>query len=463
MLKVPIDSIKFDKEFYPREHYDNATVNQYLAANLDAFPPIVVTKDMTLIDGYHRLTVFKSLVGREPKYGEIDVEVLDIPKDKILFAAIRLNAKHGKPLTSFEKQRNTEKLHDQGYGDQEIADVLSVSLRTIQDYLAAKKKQERDEKIERARELSQQKPRWSYEDIAKEIDVPLQTVSRWLAEDRKTEGNTQEAPPAPPAFQDEMKKLLDRYLHCSPVSDEELKKLETILKANITKFDHDYVPENLKVYNLWQFGKRGDKYGFDFPGAASCDLMENILYYYTRPFDIVVDPMAGSGTTHDACMSMSRRCLAYDINPVRDEIKQWDITKGYPPELREVWKPKLVFLDPPYSKKKRKEYGEESVSALDEKGFLDFMNKLAVDTFEILPLQGVVALLVQDCASFEDDAKSMFAADFYCQFKQAGFIPIDYVQTPLSTEQKSARDVEWAKQKRRLLEISRHLFVFRKY
>ena len=50
------------------------------------------------------------------------------------------------------------------------------------------------------------------------------------------------------------------------------------------------------------------------------------------PGALVVDPMAGGGTTLDVCESMGRRCLAYDLHPVRPDIHQHDVNDGFPPE-----------------------------------------------------------------------------------------------------------------------------------
>ena len=33
----------------------------------------------------------------------------------------------------------------------------------------------------------------------------------------------------------------------------------------------------------------------DYPGAILRGIIENVLYYYTEPFEVVVDPMAGGG------------------------------------------------------------------------------------------------------------------------------------------------------------------------
>jgi len=52
--KVKIEGIKIAKTLYPRFGLDNVTLNLYIL-NLDTLPPILVNKNYTLIDGYHRL------------------------------------------------------------------------------------------------------------------------------------------------------------------------------------------------------------------------------------------------------------------------------------------------------------------------------------------------------------------------------------------------------------------------
>jgi DNA modification methylase len=87
-------------------------------------------------------------------------------------------------------------------------------------------------------------------------------------------------------------------------------------------------PDPLQIYNVWNFPKCDPRYGLD-------QIVENILYY-TEPFDIVVDPMAGGGTTVDVCKAMFIRYQAYDINPIREEIKKHDIRQGFPKRRRDA-------------------------------------------------------------------------------------------------------------------------------
>lgn len=93
-MKVNIDNIKFIQNLYPRVSLDNDIVNSY-CLNLDALPPITITKNMILVDGYHRLVAYK-VSGRN----EIECELpLDITEEKdILIEAIKRNSTHGLQL-----------------------------------------------------------------------------------------------------------------------------------------------------------------------------------------------------------------------------------------------------------------------------------------------------------------------------------------------------------------------------
>ena len=58
----------------------------------------------------------------------------------------------------------------------------------------------------------------------------------------------------------------------------------------------------------------------------------------------VIDSVAGSGTTLDACRHMARECLAFDIAPVRAEILAADAICPWPNGNEGD----LVFINPPY-------------------------------------------------------------------------------------------------------------------
>lgn len=53
-------------------------------------------------------------------------------------------------------------------------------------------------------------------------------------------------------------------------------------------------------------------------------IIYNLVWRYTDPGDLVVDPMCGSGTTIDVCREEGRRAIGYDTTPVRSDIIQND-------------------------------------------------------------------------------------------------------------------------------------------
>ena len=53
----------------------------------------------------------------------------------------------------------------------------------------------------------------------------------------------------------------------------------------------------LQPYDVWNFAKCHDLYGREWPGRIPGQLIAHVLYFYTNPGDLVLDPMAGSGTT----------------------------------------------------------------------------------------------------------------------------------------------------------------------
>src|SRR5260370_21610662 len=66
-------------------------------------------------------------------------------------------------------------------------------------------------------------------------------------------------------------------------------------------------------YNIWkqQHKTEGSKHF----GNSEVRWVDNLLYSYTKPFDIVVDPFAGGGSTIDICKKRFRRYLVSDRKP----------------------------------------------------------------------------------------------------------------------------------------------------
>jgi len=392
---VRVDKVQIAREFYPRADWDNETVNSYML-NLDKLPPIVLTRDYVLVDGYHRL-----LAHRTAGKTEIKARFIDIPKDRVLWEATRLNAAHGRQLLKDEKRRLARLFYkDNGCTLQEISEVLAVSTGTLSRWLKDIIRQVKEEK--RRRIIGLYLEGLPYNEICTKIGVSKSTVSK------------------------------------------------TVQKFQMKLSEHPPVPESLQLYNVWYFPRRDPRYGLDFEAAIPGQIVENVLYYYTEPFQVVVDPMAGGGTTIDVCKAMYRRYLAYDLKPKRDDIRQHDIREGFPKEAKNC---DLVFLDPPYYNM----VFEEFFSNIDE--FYGFINKLAKDSFSTVKEGGYVAFLMQDMTG---KGRHCLSGECYRLFRKAGFTCIDHISCPLPTEQFLPQQVNRTREEKRLLGRNQDLYIFRK-
>ena len=143
-------------------------------------------------------------------------------------------------------------------------------------------------------------------------------------------------------------------------------------------------------YDVWPF--RHDRaFGIPHPGSIPPAIVAHLLHYYTEPGALVVDPMAGGGTTLDVCPSMGRRCLAYDLHPVRPEIHHYDVNDGFPPEASGC---DLIFCDPPYHTMLARRYAADGVATAPLTAWIAFLDRLARHAFATLRPGGYMALLL---------------------------------------------------------------------
>jgi len=105
----------------------------------------------------------------------------------------------------------------------------------------------------------------------------------------------------------------------------------------------------IQTSTLWEYPSQhygteiqGDKH---YKGATPSYVIWNLLKRYTKPGDIVVDPMCGSGTTIDVATDLGRRGLGFDVAPYRKDIQPAD-ARDLPLKSESV---DFVFVDPPYS------------------------------------------------------------------------------------------------------------------
>lgn len=160
----------------------------------------------------------------------------------------------------------------------------------------------------------------------------------------------------------------------------------------------DELAPRLEVTTLWDFpsqnygGKRqGDK---GYTGATPSYIIWNLLKRYTRPGDLVIDPMAGSGTTLDVARELGRRALGYDVYPTRQDIFRVDARK-LPLEDEKVH---FVFVDPPYSTHVNYSDDPRCIGKLDagDSEYYDAMKLVIGEISRVLIPGGYLGLYVSD-------------------------------------------------------------------
>lgn len=149
---------------------------------------------------------------------------------------------------------------------------------------------------------------------------------------------------------------------------------------------------------LWDYPKQS--YGLNpkgnnkFQGVTPAFIIWNMVQRYTKPGDLVVDPMAGSGTTIDVCEEEGRSVIGYDIYPQHPKVIKND-SRNLPLDDNSV---DMVFIDSPYGDNVR--YSEEAndigkISAENPK-FYDELEKVAREIYRILKPGRVMGWLIGD-------------------------------------------------------------------
>ncbi len=160
----------------------------------------------------------------------------------------------------------------------------------------------------------------------------------------------------------------------------------------------DQLQPKLEPTTLWDFPAQnygGKRQGStSYTGATPSYIIWNLLERYTIPGDLVVDPMAGSGTTIDVARELGRRALGYDVNPTRPDIFRVDARKL----PLEDGKAQFVFVDPPYSTHITYSDDPRCIGKLDAAGpdYYDAMDQAIGEMHRILAPGKHMGLYVSD-------------------------------------------------------------------
>lgn len=178
----------------------------------------------------------------------------------------------------------------------------------------------------------------------------------------------------------------------------EPKSWELLGDVKQVRMEPDEELPTLEATTLWDFprqsyGKtpKGDN---KYAGVTPAALIWNLIWRYTEPGDLVVDPMCGSGTTIDVCKEEGRRAICYDISPTRPDIIQNDSRK-IPLEKDSV---DMVFVDSPYGDNVK--YNEHPACigkiSSETEAFYDELEKVISECHRILREGNVLGWLIGD-------------------------------------------------------------------
>jgi DNA-binding transcriptional regulator YdaS (Cro superfamily) len=408
---IPVHEVRYVKELYPRLKPLDEVIERYRDA-LDNLPPITIARGGVLVDGYHRWQAHV----RENVTTIAAVDLGDLSDAEIVRESIRRNATHGQQLSRDDKKRMAGRLWaalaDLPTAERvrDIADLLAVSERSVQDWTKDERRAEKQAQQDKAWDL------WlecaDQADIANAVGVSQQTVSDWLTEKRKSA-------------------------------------------------DSGTPPESRQHFDVWQFATTDRESGGQqsYFGAVPPQVLENLLWFFTEPGHIVVDLFAGSGTTVDVAKRMGRRVWAADIRGDHYSphlpIHAHDATTGWPePAPR---KADLVFLDPPYWQQAVGRYSSEpnEMAEMDLEGFTAAWSVVVkAVTDHAARVAYIISPTQLDDGTVVDHATAMLAP-----FIDLGWRVERRIIVPYSTQQATGQQVTWARDNRRMLKLYRDLVV----
>ena len=229
----------------------------------------------------------------------------------------------------------------------------------------------------------------------------------------------------------------------------------------------------IRTWDVWNFMDCDSRFGDEWPGRIPAQLVAHILYFFSEPNDLVLDPMAGGGVCADTCLAMGRRCWSLDMDDrpdTRPEIEPWfwDLEEEWEnlPFFNAREKPALIICDPPYFDKKAGEYSEKSISGLSKTDYLAFLEKFFLFLKQIARKDAWLAFINADWRDFqncparkEDREKAILLTDYHKMFEKTGWNLSHIIQAPMSSERFNAGVVS-AMQKKKILGVTSRYVMF---
>ncbi len=260
---------------------------------------------------------------------------------------------------------------------------------------------------------------------------------------------------------------------------------ETKIKLHPNWKIHNFAPSTFipKTTTVWSFPDRGDwaTHVGNYRGNWSPYIPRNLILRYTAPGDLVLDQMAGSGTTAVECKLLGRRAVGVDINPDAVMVARNRLDFSYAPldadykapeiktyvgdarslDLIENESVDLIATHPPYASiipySHDREGDLSSVHNIAE--FAEEMRKVANEGMRVLKPGKHCAILMGDTRRNKHFVP--ITPRVLMSFLEAGFILREDI-IKLQWKMKSTREKWFGKKYDFYLIGHEHLYVFRK-
>jgi transcriptional regulator with XRE-family HTH domain len=462
--KIAIEELEIDDRIYPRKRRSPKTIESYTESLKCGakFPPILIQKvsdegeKRTLIlDGFHRTKAYEEFGEEKIPYESWKNQRIPFQENihKLRVVSIKRNLTHGDRLANKDKKVMCKQMaredEDLKITQKEFSDIFNVAQSTIHNWVSdirARQKGSRNNTIIRLSKLG-----WTQKAIAEKVDITQQRV-------QQITNNIKFDKICDSYFEDNktIPELVEFYGYDTQVIWSILLEEKTDRERFNLFFKESSKECKWELYNIWNFPNRDDRLGIEADGNIAGQIPMNLLYYYTDQGDLVLDPMAGGGSTIDACLVLGRECIAYDIKPKREGILQNDSVQNIPEFITSKKTADFVFIDPPYY---------DMVSGIqdyeDIEDFYNQMKSLFTNTLSNLKIGGYIAVLIGQLApTIKQDTN--LSAEIYNILRELGLNYINRISVPHSTQQASPQAVIKYKKIKQLLTRDRVLWIFQK-
>ena len=464
--RIPLSEVKYEGAIYPRLKPSQRAIEDYADALLagEELPPIILERETRrLLDGYHRWKAHQRIIespslldGDGRDFSLIDVDFHDIPEGipAKLYAA-KLSARHGVRLEDGDCRAMAREIceADPKFKVEVIAEYVGRRKSSVYEYV--KDIKARADEEDRAVLMRLARLGWTNDETGTVVGLTGQRVGQLLKEI--------------PELETLSRTTLKSGIPAGEVGKRYNLPEQLVWAIALDGLDDAQRMERLKInvqpYDVWHFAKSGDLFGRDHPGRIPGELVAHVLYFFTQPGDVVVDPMVGGGTTLDACLVMGRKCYGFDIDQRhgrKDVITHNIAVDGWHERVK---KANLIFWDPPYFDKMDSStigddgYIEGSISKLDRATYLEFFAQRLAEARGMVKRGTRLAFLMSDWDDNTGEREGIFIWHYADILRRAGWTLTRHIQTPLSTQQVHPDIVNKFRASRRLARLERYLLI----